>query len=63
MRRVTEERICDRCEEKMYKDTGRWPGSVVSMFYVVVEPSLMPHDYDLCVKCTAMLEKWMKGAT
>ena len=63
MRRITEIRTCDRCDEKMYKDTERWPGGVVTMHYVSVPLSRLPHEYDLCVKCTAMLEKWMKSAT
>ena len=63
MRKVTEERACDRCDEKMYKDTGIWLGGVVTIHHVAVPYSPTPHDYDLCVKCTALLDKWMIDAT
>ena len=64
MRKVTEERYCDRCKKVLYKDGPHWMGgSVVVRKIIPTDTTYVGSEmeYDLCRHCIEGITGWMNA--
>lgn len=58
----TEERICDRCQGHLYRDTGSWMGAEIAVLRHSTDTgSLLTEKlhFDLCSRCFAEWRTWL----